>query len=99
MPSPRACAVVAPLVYFLMISQGATASAPLAAHPRTASQQSRRSAMLIVSGRIYVHPGTRQAFLTASLAAVVQARSARCCRALVVVADALDSDRIHLSGV
>src|SRR4030095_12844287 len=93
MPSPRACAVVAPLVYFLMISQGATASAPLAAHPLTASQQSRRSAMLIVSGRIYVHPGTRQAFLTASLAAVVQARSARGCRDFVVAAGTAQADR------
>jgi quinol monooxygenase YgiN len=52
--------------------------------------------MLIVSGKIYVHPGTRQAFLTASLAAVVQARSARGCRDFVVAADPLEPDRVNV---
>jgi quinol monooxygenase YgiN len=52
--------------------------------------------MLIVSGRIYVRPGTRQAFLTSSLAEVAQARSARGCRDFVVAADPMEPDRVNV---
>jgi quinol monooxygenase YgiN len=52
--------------------------------------------MLIVSGRIYVRPGARQAFLTSSLAAVAQARSARGCRDFVVAADPIEPDRVNV---
>ena len=43
--------------------------------------------MIIVSGRIYVRPGTRQAFLASSAEAVVQARGSAGCRDFVVAAD------------
>lgn len=52
--------------------------------------------MLIVSGRIYVRPGVRQAFLTASLAAVAQARRAHGCRDFVVAADPLEPDSVNV---
>jgi quinol monooxygenase YgiN len=56
----------------------------------------RREAMLIVSGKIYVRPGARQAFLMASLVAVAQAREARGCRDFVVAADPLEPDRVNV---
>ena len=52
--------------------------------------------MLIVSGRLYVRPGTRQAFLTSSLAAVAQARSTRGCRDFVVAADPIEPHRVNV---
>ena len=52
--------------------------------------------MLIVSGKIYVRPGARQAFLMASLVAVAQAREARGCRDFVVAADPLEPDRVNV---
>jgi quinol monooxygenase YgiN len=52
--------------------------------------------MLIVSGRIYVRPGARQAFLASSLAAVAQARGARGCRDFVVAADPIEIDRVNV---
>jgi hypothetical protein len=48
------------------------------------SRVSRRKAMIIVSGRIYVRSGARQAFLTSSREAVAQARGALGCRDFVV---------------
>jgi quinol monooxygenase YgiN len=52
--------------------------------------------MIIVSGRIYVRPGARQTFLTASLEAVAQARGARGCRDFVVAADPIEPDRVNV---
>jgi quinol monooxygenase YgiN len=52
--------------------------------------------MIIVSGRIYVHPGARQAFLTSALEAVAQARGAHGCRDFVVAADPIESDRVNV---
>jgi quinol monooxygenase YgiN len=52
--------------------------------------------MIIVSGRIYVRPGARQAFLTSSLEAVTQARGTRGCRDFVVAADPIESDRVNV---
>jgi quinol monooxygenase YgiN len=46
--------------------------------------------MLIVSGSIYVRPGTREAFLTRSGEAVAQARRAWGCRDFVVAADPIE---------
>jgi len=52
--------------------------------------------MLIVSGRIYVRPGARQAFLASSRAAVAQAWGARGCRDFVVAADPIEIDRVNV---
>jgi len=52
--------------------------------------------MIIVSGRIYVRPGTRQDFLTSSLEAVTQARSSLGCRDFVVAADPIEPDRVNV---
>ena len=52
--------------------------------------------MIIVSGKIYVRPGTRQQFLNASLEAVSQARARVDCRDFVVAADPIEPDRVHV---
>ena len=52
--------------------------------------------MIIVSGRIYVRPGTRQDFLTSSLEAVAQARSSLGCRDFVVAADPIEPNRVNV---
>ena len=52
--------------------------------------------MLIVSGRIYLRPGTREEFLKASLEAVSLARATRGCRDFVVAADPLEPDRVNV---
>ena len=52
--------------------------------------------MIIVSGRIYVRPGARQAFLTSSLAAVAQARGALGCRDFIVAAAPIEPDRVNV---
>lgn len=52
--------------------------------------------MLIVSGRIYVRPGTRERFLASSAEAVVQARAFRGCRDFVVAADPIEPDRVNV---
>lgn len=52
--------------------------------------------MIIVSGRIYVSAGQREAFLTASREAVIQARGAAGCRDFVVAADPIEPDRVNV---
>jgi len=52
--------------------------------------------MIIVSGRIYVRPDTRQNFLTRSAVAVVQARQTHGCLDFVVAADPVESDRVNV---
>jgi Antibiotic biosynthesis monooxygenase len=52
--------------------------------------------MIIVSDRIYVRPGTREAFLTRSGAAVAQARRSWGCRDFVVAADPIASHRVNV---
>ena len=52
--------------------------------------------MIIVSGRIYVRPGTRQDFLARSAATVVQARRADGCLDFVVAGDPVESDRVNV---
>ena len=52
--------------------------------------------MLIVSGKIYVRPGTRQGFLQSSAKAVTQARRFAGCRDFIVAADPLESDRVNV---
>lgn len=52
--------------------------------------------MIIVSGRIYVTPGRRDAFLASSREAVVAARRASGCRDFVVAADPIEPDRVNV---
>jgi len=52
--------------------------------------------MIIVSGRIYVHPGARGEFLASSLEALAQARQSRGCRDFVVAADPIEPDRVNV---
>jgi quinol monooxygenase YgiN len=52
--------------------------------------------MLIVSGRLYVQPGRRDAFLAASLEAVKQARQTVGCLDFVVAADPIEPDRVNV---
>ncbi len=52
--------------------------------------------MIIVSGKIYVRPGSRQDFLTRSGAAVAQARRTDGCLDFVVAADPIESDRVNV---
>ena len=52
--------------------------------------------MIIVSGAIYVTPSSREAFLAASLDAVVKARRAPGCLDFVVAADPIDPERVNV---
>ncbi len=52
--------------------------------------------MIIISGRIYVSPGQRDAFLASSQSAVVAARSAPGCRDFVVAADPIEPNRVNV---
>ena len=52
--------------------------------------------MIIVSGRILVAPGRRDAFLASSREAMVNARCAPGCRDFVVAADPIDPDRVNV---
>ena len=52
--------------------------------------------MIIVSGKIYVKPGSRLTFLDATAEAVAKARQARGCRDFVVAGDPLEADRVNV---
>ena len=52
--------------------------------------------MIIVSGSIHVAPSRRDAFVAASLEAVVAARSAPGCLDFVVSADPVEPDRVNV---
>ncbi len=52
--------------------------------------------MIIVSGRIFLRPGTRQRFLTSSVEAVARARRTRGCFDFAVSADPIDPDRVNV---
>ena len=52
--------------------------------------------MIIVSGRIYVRSGQREAFLASSRSAVIDARRAPGCRDFVVAADPIEGDRVNV---
>ncbi|MGH7418441.1 MAG: putative quinol monooxygenase, partial [Candidatus Rokuibacteriota bacterium] len=52
--------------------------------------------MIIVSGRIYVRPGQRDAFLAASMEAVAAARRSPGCLDFVVAADPIEPDRVNV---
>jgi quinol monooxygenase YgiN len=52
--------------------------------------------MIIVSGRIFVPPKRREAFLAASREAMVQARRTKGCRDFVVAADPLEPGRVNV---
>jgi len=50
--------------------------------------------VIIVSGRIHVRPGRREAFLGASRDAIVAARRAPGCADFIVAADPIETDRV-----
>jgi quinol monooxygenase YgiN len=52
--------------------------------------------MMIISGRLYVRPERRDAFLAASLEAVKQARCAAGCLDFVVAADPIEPGRVNI---
>jgi len=52
--------------------------------------------MIIVSGRIYVRRGRRDAFLAASMEAVRAARRSSGCLEFVVAADPIEPDRVNV---
>lgn len=52
--------------------------------------------MIIVSGRIYVRPDRREAFLANSIESVAQARRAAGCLDFVVAADPLEPGRVNV---
>ena len=52
--------------------------------------------MIIVSGRIYVRPGTREEFLALSREAILQARRSSGCHDFVVAADPIEADRVNV---
>ncbi|MDH2428514.1 antibiotic biosynthesis monooxygenase [Sphaerisporangium sp. TRM90804] len=52
--------------------------------------------MLIVSGKLYVEPGTRDGYLAGCLDVVKQAREAPGCLDFVLAADPLEDDRINV---
>ncbi len=52
--------------------------------------------MIIVSGRIYVTPGQRDAFLASSQNAVAAARRAPGCKDFVVAADPIEPNRVNV---
>jgi quinol monooxygenase YgiN len=55
--------------------------------------------MIIVSGRIYVSAGRREAFLASSRSAMVAARHAPGCRDFVVAADPIEPNRVNIYEV
>lgn len=52
--------------------------------------------MIIISGRIHVAPGRRDAFLASSRPAILEARQAAGCRDFVVAADPVEPDRVNV---
>jgi quinol monooxygenase YgiN len=52
--------------------------------------------MIIVSGKLYLRPGSRDEFLRSSAEAIVQARSTPGCRDFVVAADPIEDDRVNV---
>ena len=52
--------------------------------------------MIIVSGRLYLRPGTRTQFLAASAEAMAQARTTSGCHDFVVAADPMQADRVNV---
>lgn len=52
--------------------------------------------MIIVSGKIFVRPGTRESFLESSAKAIMQARKAPGCQDFVVAADPIEPDRVNV---
>lgn len=52
--------------------------------------------MIIVSGKIYVRPGSRNDFLASSHEAIVKARKAPGCRDFIVAADPLETGRVNV---
>ena len=52
--------------------------------------------MILVSGRLYIQQGQREAFVSESARAVTTARQTEGCRDFVVAADPVDRDRVNV---
>lgn len=52
--------------------------------------------MILVTGRLYVQPGTRERFLAQSHDAMKQARAIKECRDFVVAPDPVEPDRVNV---
>lgn len=52
--------------------------------------------MLIVSGRLYIAKGQREAFLALSGKAMIEARRTPGCHDFVVAADPIEADRVNI---
>lgn len=52
--------------------------------------------MVIVSGKIYVQPGTREVFVAQASQAVEAARQTKGCRDFVVAADPVEASRVNV---
>ena len=52
--------------------------------------------MIIVAGKIFVRPGTRQEFLALSAEAIVKARKTAGCLDFTVSADLIEPDRVNV---
>jgi quinol monooxygenase YgiN len=56
----------------------------------------RANDMIVVSGRIYLTPGSREEFLLPARDAMIAARAASGCRDFVVAADPIEADRVNV---
>jgi quinol monooxygenase YgiN len=52
--------------------------------------------MIIVSGRIYIVDGQREAFLSVSRESIIEARRTPGCRDFVVAGDPIEPDRVNV---
>ena len=52
--------------------------------------------MILVSGKLYLRPGTREKFLAGSMDAMKQARQIKECRDFVVAADPIEPERVNV---
>jgi quinol monooxygenase YgiN len=52
--------------------------------------------VIIISGKIYVQPGSREGFLASSLEAVRIARKTLGCRDFIVAADPIEAERVNV---
>ncbi len=68
----------------------------MSSSPPTGRKTDEEAIVIIVSGRISVKPGRRDAFVASSLEAVVAARAAPGCVDFVVAADPIDPERVNV---
>jgi len=58
--------------------------------------QTGDSTLILVSGQIFVVPGTRERFLEASREPMIQARANRDCIEFIVARDPIDPNRVNI---